>query len=180
MQVLRRTLITLIAAAATVTACGGGAPAANEPAGVVNSAFAAAESGGLGRLTEFACAAQANSLTSMFGASASDFADLQAAGIDANELLNAMKVDFENIQASETSRSGTSATVHVTGTAKMSVDEAAMRQILTKVLEAQGMEADDATLDMAMGAMGGELSETQQIDEDVTVVQEGGKWLICD
>ena len=179
MQVLRRALIALVTAAAVVTGCGGGAPSANDPAGTVTSAFAAAESGGLARLTEFACAAQAASVTSMFGASASDFAQLQAAGIDANELLDALKVDFENVQASETSRSGTTATVHVTGTATMTVDEAKMKAVLAKVLEAQGMPADEATLDAAMAMMGGQLSQSQQIDEDVTVVQEGGKWLIC-
>jgi hypothetical protein len=63
---------------------------------------------------------------------------------------------------------------------KISFDRAKFKEILKKIMEAQGQSIDDATLELAMGAMEGQLSQTQKMDEDITVVQEDGKWLICD
>jgi hypothetical protein len=115
----------------------------------------------------------------MFGADASGMSELEAAGIDADDLFDAMKIDFENLQATETSKSGSSATVHVTGTAKFSVDPVKFKTIMKQVMEAQGLPTDDATVDGAIAMMSGALSQTQEIDEDVALVQENGKWLIC-
>jgi hypothetical protein len=180
MHFLKRSAIAIIATAALVVAgCGGAAPAGTDPAGVVNSALAAAESGGLGSLTQYACAAQADNVANIFGGGAGSLEELQGLGIDPNELFEAMKVDFDNVQATETSKSDTAATVHVTGTAKMTVDSAKFREIFRKILEAQGVPVDDATLDLAMSTLDSTLSETQDINEDVELIQENGKWVIC-
>jgi hypothetical protein len=48
-----------------------------------------------------------------------------------------------------------------------------------KILEAQNITATDAMIDAALGQMSGQLSQTNDIDEDVKMVQENGKWLIC-
>jgi hypothetical protein len=177
---LKRGALALIAIASLVLAgCGAAAPGAGDPAGTVTSAFNAAETSGLTSLTQYACAAQADDLTSMFGADASGLSELEAAGIDADDLFDAMKIDFENLQATETSKSGSSATVHVTGTAKFSVDQEKFKVIMKQVMEAQGLPTDDATVDGAIAMMSGALSQTQEIDEDVALVQENGKWLIC-
>ena len=162
----------------SLAACSGGPGAAsqNEPAGAVQAAFDAAQSGGIAKMTEFACAAQKDSLANMFG----DAGALAGSGIDIEEITNAMKVEFKDIKTTEKSRSGTNAEVHVTGTSTISFDEAKMREIMKTVLTAQGQPVDDATLDMAMNMIAGQLTQTTQIDEDFTVVQEGGKWLICE
>jgi hypothetical protein len=180
MHFLKRSAIAIIATAALiVAACGGAAPAGTDPAGVVNSALAAAESGGLGSLTQYACAAQADNVANIFGGGAGSLEELQGLGIDPNELFEAMKVDFDNVQATETNKSDTAATVHVTGTAKMTVDSVKFREIFRKILEAQGVPVDDATLDLAMSTLDSTLSETQDINEDVELIQENGKWVIC-
>ena len=100
-------------------------------------------------------------------------------GVPANELLDAVKVDFQDIKATETSKAGDKATVHVTGKAVTSFDPAKMKEVLKKVMAAQGQPADDATINAAMTAMSSQLTQTQALDRDVNLVQEGGKWLIC-
>lgn len=162
----------------SLAACSGGIGGANqsEPAGAVKAAFDAAQSGGIAKMAEFSCAAQKDSLANMFG----DAGELAGSGVDLEELSNAMKFEFKDIQTTEKSRTGTNAEVHVTGTATVSFDAAKMREVMKTVLAAQGQPVDDATLDMAMNMMAGQLSQTTPIDEDFTVVQEGGKWLMCE
>lgn len=161
-----------------VAGCGG-APAANEPAGVVTAALDAVEAGGVGRLAEFACAAQSNELLSAFGGDPAALAGLESMGIDAQALLDSMKLDFEGVTATETSRTGTEAVVHVGGTADISFDETRLREVLKQVFEAQGQPANDMVLDQALAMMAAQLEQSQAIDADVRVVQENGKWLIC-
>ena len=55
-----------------------------------------------------------------------------------------------------------------------------MREIMKKILEAQGVPTTDATIDMAMSAMTGQLSQSQDISSDLHVIQEDGKWVICE
>jgi hypothetical protein len=38
---------------------------------------------------------------------------------------------------------------------------------------------DDATIDATIGAMSSQMTQSQALDEDINLVQEGGKWLIC-
>jgi hypothetical protein len=61
----------------------------------------------------------------------------------------------------------------------MTVDATKMKEILKTVMAAQGAPTDDISLNAAMTAMSGQLSQTQALDEDVNLVQENGKWLIC-
>lgn len=167
-----------IAMAVTLVGCGG-APAANanEPAGAVKAAFDAAQSGGIAKLADFACAKNKDDIADMFGGGASQ---LGALGVDPNDVFDAMKIEFKDVQTTEKSKSGTSAVVHVTGSATVTLDPAKMREVLKGVLAAQGQPVDDATIDIAMNAMGSQLSQTQPMDEDINVVQEGGRWVLCE
>ena len=173
-----RTVALLGAVAIAVAACGGGAPNTGDPAGAVNAAFDAAESGGLTKLTEFACAAQKDNIAAAFGGDS--LAGLEGAGITAEELFGAMKMSFDNVKTEEKSRDGDKAVVHVTGDMKIEFDKTKFKDILKAMMEQAGQTVDDATLELAMGAMESQLTQTQKIDEDMTVVQEGGKWLICE
>jgi hypothetical protein len=180
MKVLRRiALAMLVTTTLALAACGGTPAAGTDPAGVVGSAFAAAESGGLSKLTDYACASQSGDLTSMFGGDSAGLDQIKNAGIDPNELFDSMKVDFENIKTSETSKTDSAATVHVTGNATITFDDAKFREIMKKIFAANGVTADDAMIDAAMTSMAGQLSQSQEINEDVKLVQENGKWLIC-
>jgi hypothetical protein len=55
-----------------------------------------------------------------------------------------------------------------------------MRELLKKAMEAQGQAVDDAMLDGIMTSMAGSLTTTQALDEDIAVVQENGKWVLCE
>ena len=175
----RTTAAALTAILLTIAACsalpGGGG--GNDPVSAANAALAAAESGGFGKLTEFACAAQKDSIASAFGSG--DMSQLTSMGIDPNELFNAMKIDFQDMAVTPVSASGSDATVHMKGKIAVSLDQAQARELVKKILEAQGVGATDQMIDAAMAQMGSAFSQTNDIDTDVKMVQENGKWLIC-
>jgi hypothetical protein len=176
----RTTAAALIAALLTIGACSGlpgGGGGGNDPVSAANAAMAAAESGGFGKLTEFACAAQKDDIASAFGSS--DMSQLTSLGIDPNELFNSMKIDFQDMSVTPVSVSGSDATVHMKGKIAVTVDPAAARNLVKKILEAQNITATDEMIDAALSQMSGSFSQTNDIDEDVKMVQENGKWVIC-
>ena len=174
-------LTTALAAAAMAVAACSGAPAGNtnDPVGTVNSAIAAAESGGFKELAEFMCQANKDDVTAAFGGGG-DLGDLAEAGIDPDELFDAIKFDFQDHTVTEVSRSDTEATVHLKGTMAMTFDEEAMRSMVRQILEAQGIDATDQMVDLAMSTMEDQLTQTQTIDTDMKVIQENGKWVMCE
>jgi len=167
----------LLGGVLVIAAACGGSPSANDPSGAIQAAFSAATSGGLSKFADYTCAAKKGDLASAFAGV--DTSALQAAGINVPDLLNAMSMKFENVSTTEVSKSSTAATVHVTADLTVAFDKDKMRTIMKTMLAAQGQPVDDATLDVAMNAMSAQLSRSSKIDEDVQLVNEGGKWLVC-
>jgi len=167
----------LLGAVLVMAAACGGAPAASDPSGTVQAALGAATSGGLAKLGDYTCAAKKGDLASAFGGV--DTSALQAAGISLNDLLNALSMKFENVSTTEIAKSAAAATVHVTADLTVAFDKDKMRTIVKAMLAAQSQPVDDATLDVAMNAMSAQLSRSSKIDEDIQLVNEGGKWLVC-
>jgi hypothetical protein len=162
----------------SLVGCSGGIGGANQsdPAGAVKAAMDAAQSGGVAKLADYTCAAKKNDIAGLFGGSG----DLTSLGLTADEVAGAMKMEFKDLQTSEKSKSGTNAVVHVTGNMTITLDPAKMRELMKKVMQAQGQPVDDATLDLAINAMSSQLTQTQPLDEDIDVVQENGKWVLCE
>lgn len=159
-------------------ACGGAASGpANDPQGTVSAALAAAQSGGLSKLTDFACAAHKSDIAGALGGT--DMGALTAAGVKPEDVLGAMTMAFSNIATKEISRTDTTATVHVTGTSTITIDKEKFKSIAKTMFTAQGLPADDATLDAMIGPMTAQLAAPQPLDEDIKLVNEGGKWLLC-
>ena len=104
---------------------------------------------------------------------------LTSAGVDPNQVMSAISIKFDNLTTKESARTDKDATVHVNGNMTVTVDPAKFKPILKTMLQAQGLPNDDATIDAALTAMSGSLSNSQAIDEDVKLVNENGKWLIC-
>lgn len=171
-----RVAALLVVVAVVLSACGGPA-AANDPTGVVKAAIAAAQSGGLGKLDDFACAAKKGDIAAAFGGG--NMGALAAAGIKAEDLFGAMSVAFENVTATEVSKTATEAKVHLTADMKIAFDKDKFKAILKQVLAAQGQPIDDASLDATLAMMSSQMNQPQKMNQDVTVVNEGGKWLIC-
>ena len=175
---LRRSRLAALAAMLlTIAACSGVPGGGNDPVSAANAALAAAESGGFGKLAEFACEAKKGDIASAFGSS--DLSQLSNLGIDPNEVFNSLKIDFQDMAVTPVSASQSDATVHLKGKATVSVDPAQARELVKKILEAQGLTATDQMLDAALAQMSGQLSQTRDLDEDVKMVQENGKWVIC-
>src|SRR6185295_950843 len=108
-----RSAALVMAATVALSGCGGGAANLNEPAGAVTAAMDAAKSGGFAKLADFACAAKKGDISNLFGGSGAG--SLGALGVDPNALFDAIKIDFQDVKTTETSKSGDTATVHVTG-----------------------------------------------------------------
>jgi hypothetical protein len=168
-----------IVAIVALSACGAAAPNLSEPAGTVSAALDAAKTGGFATLVDYTCAAKKSDFASLFGGTGGGLGSLTALGIDANSLFDAIKVDFQDVKTTETSKTTDKATVHVTGKSTVTLDAAKMKEIFKKVMAANGQPADDATIDATVAAMSSQLSQSQPLDEDVNLVQENGKWLIC-
>ncbi len=162
----------------SLAGCSGGIGGGqSDPAGAVKSAMDAAQSGGLAKLADYACAAKKSDITGLFGGG--DAGALGSLGLTSDEIAGAMTMAFKDIQTTEKSKSGNNAVVHVAGNMTITMDPAKMRDLMKKVMQAQGQPVDDAQLDVIIGSMAGSLSQSQPIDEDINVVQENGKWVLC-
>jgi hypothetical protein len=177
---IRRVTALAFALAMALGACSGvpGGAAANDPSGVVTAAFAAAQSGGIIKLTDFACAAHKNDITGAFGGGG--LGALTAPGVKPEDLFAAMSVSFANVTTKEVTKTDTAATVHVTADMTVKIDKDKFKTIAKTLFTAQGLPADDTTINAMVDAMATQLSSTQKLDSDVKVVNEGGKWLICE
>lgn len=164
----------VIISLAGCSSSGGGSQ--SDPASAVKSAIDAAQSGGIAKLADYACAAKKSDITGLFGGGSSGLGTL---GITADEISGAMKMEFKDIQTSEKSKSGDNAVVHITGNMTIILDPAKTRDLMKKAMAAASQAVDDAQLDALMASMAGSMTTTQALDEDVAVVQENGKWVLC-
>lgn len=161
---------------ALLAGCGGSSGPSSDPVGTVKSALNAMSSGNLSSLGQYACAAQQSSLPSLLGGSGATGALPSGFG----DIFSSMKITYENLDVKQSSVSGDTATVHVKGTMKVTFDDAKMKEFIKQMLGASGQTVDDATINMALAAMKTELSGSgTSLDEDITLKNEGGKWLIC-
>jgi ribosomal protein L25 (general stress protein Ctc) len=177
---VRRALAPVLAIvlAISLAACGGGpGGAANDPAGVVSAAIAAAQSGGIGKLADYACAAHKNDIAGAFGGG--NLGALSTSGVKPEDIYGAVSMTFANVTTKEVTKSDKAATVHVTGDMTINIDKEKFKAIVKAMSTAQGLPADDATIDAMVSGMATQLSTTRKLDEDINVVNEGGKWLIC-
>lgn len=174
---LRRVASLALAFGLLVGACGSGPAAGNDPVGSVQAALAAVNSGGLAKLADFTCAAKKNDLAGALGGG--NLGALTQAGINQSDLLSAMSMSFANLSVTQTAKTDTTATVHVTGTSTITFDKDKMKTIMKTVLTSQGQPATDAMLDAALTAMTAQFATPRPLDETINVVNEGGKWLVC-
>lgn len=174
----------MLTAALVVAACGAddrrsspSGPSADDPTASVRSAFEAVEFGGIAGLADYSCAAQKDQVADMF---TGELGNLQGSGLDVDRIADSIRVDVVDLDVNEVSRSSDTATVHVSGTIKMELDDAALRQLVTAILAAEGLTPTDTEIDAAVTALAAGLAQGQPLDDDITVVHEGGSWLICE
>ncbi|MGH2592165.1 MAG: hypothetical protein ACRDGG_01485 [Anaerolineae bacterium] len=161
-----------------LAACGGSA--GGDPVAVVQEMFRAVEAKQFNKIVDLACEAQKDEITKDFDFGA-NLASQIGRGIDAQKVLDAMTFKLSNMDYKETSRSGNVAVVHVKGRLDISIDPEKFKAVVAEILQAQGLaDVDQTTLDQATGAVMEQFEGFgQDLDEDINVVNENGKWLVC-
>jgi hypothetical protein len=102
-------------------------------------------------------------------------------GVDTKKFSDALTIKFENLEVKEKSREGDKAVVSMKGKMSMTVAPDQLKELVKEALKASGQaDVTDEMVEMALGAMGDQFNFSQDMDEEVTVVNEGGKWLICE
>ncbi len=174
--------------AVILVACGGGGGGGggaavgvpgSDPVSTVNSLVATMQAKAFDKLPDLACAASKDSVSQAFDPSSALGSGLGAAGLTASDVLSAMTISVDSVQVGSPSVSGDTATVHLKGNMKVTIDQAKFAAVMKKAMAAAGQPADDATINAIIGAAGASLSQTSTIDNDLTLKNEGGKWLIC-
>lgn len=156
-----------------LSACGGGA--ASDPAGVVKDMMQAVTNKQFDKVADFACAAQKDQIKNAFNPAGA----LGAAGIDVNKMLDAMTISFSNADITKVSESGDKATVQVKGTLSIKVDREKFKSFLADVMKAQGQTVSDDMLNTVLDQAASQFEKGQDINSQVDVVKENGKWLVC-
>lgn len=173
-----RRLVAGIALVALLAGCSGGSGPGSDPASTVKDFANVVSSGQWDKIPDYACAARKEDLKKQFdfsGAAGDAFG-----GMDLGDIGDALKISFVNLEVKEKSREGDKATVSMAGKIKMEFDKDKMKALVKKAAEAAGQPMDDAQIDMALGMLSGLGGMEQDIDEEMTLVNEGGKWLICE
>ena len=159
-----------------VAACGGGA-ATDTPSGVVRTALDRVAAKDVDSLRALACAGQEDRIRDQLGLPDAVGAELLP-GLDAQALIDAVKLDVSEVDVGEAAVDGDVAQVQVSGDITVTFDAAAMRPILRQVLEAQGATMTDAQLDALLGSLEA-YGQAVPFDESIRLVREGGAWKIC-
>jgi hypothetical protein len=177
-------LVAGIVIAATVAACGGGGggggPSSSDPTATVRDMMATVTAGNYDKIADYACAAQKEAIAKQFDPSGLLGGDSAALGLTTADLKEVFKFNFIGLEVKEKSKDATTAVVAMTGKMKIDINKDKFKALMKKSLEAAGQPADDATLNLAMGMFDSLSAEEQDISSDISLVNEGGKWLICE
>ncbi len=170
--------ILTVTAGLILAACGGGA--GSGPANTIQEIFKLVESKQFARVADFACAANRDEAAETF-----DFGkamtDSLGQGVDPQKILDAMSFKATNMEYTEVSVSADAAVVHVKGRLEIAVDADKFKAIVVDLLKAQGLgDLDPAMLDQAMSSILAQFEGFgQDLDVDMELVNENGRWLVC-
>lgn len=176
-------LIVGLVIAATVAACGGGGgggPSSSDPSATVRDMMATVTAGNYDKIADYACAAQKEQITKQFDPSGILGGDAGALGLTPADLKQVIKFTVTGLDVKEKSKDATKAVVAMTGKMKIDINKDKFKELMKKALQAAGQPADDATLNAAMGMIDTIAGQEQDISSDISLVNEGGKWLVCD
>jgi len=175
-----------LALALTLAACGGGGGAggaavgvaSTDPAGTVNALVATIQAKAFDKLPDLACAASKSSITGQFDPT-SALAGAGALGVTGADFLAAISIEMSNVVLGTPQTSGDTSTVHMKADMKITADQTKLKDLVTKMLTAAGQAPTDAMVNTAMAAAGTAFSQTRPWTKDITLKNEGGKWLVC-
>lgn len=166
-----------LAVLATLAACAPSAPS-DSPAGVVEQAIGLAADKDLEGLRGLACAGQEEMIADQLGMTGALDAGALLPGLDVEALLEAVKVDVQELDAGEAVIDGDAAEVPVAGTIKITFDKEAIRPVLRQMLEQSGATMNDDQLDALLASLES-YGQDLPVDEVISLVREDGAWKIC-
>jgi hypothetical protein len=164
MSRLPRILTVLFVLSFVLSACGG---VSTDPAGVVkdliNAAFTNKQ---FDKIADFACAAKKEQVDAMFNL----VRELRGPNIDtaaAKQLADAITISLTDMEFTKTSESGDKAVVAMKGKITLKFDSEKINQ------------ANEAIKGEAMSLGWGQEEKSSDISQNVDLVKENGKWVIC-
>ena len=150
---------------AAVTGGATGALGAGSPSEAVETLVDRIVSGGFDDLTGVVCPEFEDDIRAEFDPTASD------------ATFGSLQVDVSDPVVTVVSEDDASAVVNLTGSMRISFDEVQAREFVRAQLEASGHEPTEQDVDDLLGLMF--PAQDLPIDEDLTVVESDGEWLIC-
>ncbi len=157
-----------------LTACGGNS-AASDPVATVKDMMQVVSNKQIDKIVDYACASQKDSVKKQF-----DFASaLGGAGMDPQKVLDALNISFENPEYTKVSEAADKATVHMKAKLVMKIDKQKFTSLVTEIMKAQGQELPADQIGPLIDQMATQFEQGQTIDNDIQLVKENGKWLVC-
>jgi hypothetical protein len=163
----------MAALAALLGACSGGGPT-GDPETVVRQALQLVAQGQFEDLPDLACADKRDEISADLGLTQT-LPEALPPGLDPTAFASAFTLGTDGLTVTSTDRTTDRATVHVKGRLDVAVDE----ERLATLIRNTGLVVDETLLDQIIDGLAGQLGEGIPVDEDLTVVSEGGAWKIC-
>ena len=153
-------------------------PSADDPVASVNGLLDTLLAKDFAGIGAFVCAEKRADVTANF--------DLTQAfegmpeGVDVEALIAGLVLVTPDRVVTLVSNDGALALVDVVATMTIALDEAAAAAFIGQILEAQGMEVSDEMIAMLLPELTAQFSEGEDLTEQVEVVLEEGRWLVCE
>ncbi len=168
-----------LALAILLVGCSPAAPAADSPGATVQQAVARLAAEDVDGLRSLACAGQEDVIREQLGlAGLSGASSELIPGLDAQSLLDAVTLDVGDLRLGDAAIDGDVARVPVTGSVKVTFDQAAMRPIVQRMLAEEGQTMTDAQLDALLKTLE-TYGQDVPVDQTIRLIREGGAWKIC-